>query len=336
MEDPSRKGTTGRGTPLRPPRRCALSTSSVVLFLFVLFAAAETSQAQSVHSESPGSPLPEPPPSPTSHADAKQRPCRVIPASHSAGIALVSATAAISVSTAGLPPSTQSETPPPPSESSSPVAHAELPPCPTPTIDPLSRFISQQHAPPLSPKQKAILATRNVIDPFNAITILATAAISVGADSHSPYGPGMEGFAKNVGVAYTQDMTGQFFDTFLIPSLVHQDPRYFRKPHASIPRRFLNSILQVYWSRSDAGKGMPNLATFLGFAVNAEIMNLYVPGIETDRASTAQRYATGLAFAPFDNLISEFLPDVASKIHVRIVIVQRVINQVAKTGPGVP
>jgi len=141
----------------------------------------------------------------------------------------------------------------------------------------------------------------------------------------------MEGFAKNVGVAYTQDMQGQFFDTFLIPSLVHQDPRYYRMPYASIPRRVLNSVIQVYWSRGDDGKGMPNYANFLGFAINAEIMNLYVPGIQTDRSATAQRYLTGLAAAPIDNFITEFLPDVASKIHVRVVLVQRVINQVAKT-----
>jgi hypothetical protein len=208
-----------------------------------------------------------------------------------------------------------------------------LRPCPASTISPFARFVSGPSAPPLTPKQKARLAARNVIDPFNAVTIVATAGISVGADSHSPYGPGMEGFAKNVGVAYTQDISGQFFDVFLIPSLVHQDPRYYRMPHASIPRRVLNSITQVYWSRSDSGGGMPNYATFIGFGINAAIMNLYVPGIQTDSSATATRYATGLAFAPIDNFITEFLPDVASHIHVRVVLVQRVINQVAKTGP---
>ena len=42
----------------------------------------------------------------------------------------------------------------------------------------------------------------------------------------------------------------------------------------------------------------------------------------------------GLATAPTDNFITEFLPDVARRIHVRVVLVQRIINQVAKTDGG--
>ena len=48
--------------------------------------------------------------------------------------------------------------------------------------------------------------------------------------------------------------------------------------------------------------------------------------------------ASASPLAPIDNFITEFLPDVARHIHVRIVLVQRIINQVAKTegGPGGP
>ena len=48
--------------------------------------------------------------------------------------------------------------------------------------------------------------------------------------------------------------------------------------------------------------------------------------------STVSRYAIGLATAPIDNFVTEFLPDVARHIHVQVVIIQRVINQVARTG----
>jgi len=39
----------------------------------------------------------------------------------------------------------------------------------------------------------------------------------------------------------------------------------------------------------------------------------------------------GLATAPIENFVNEFLPDVARKIHVRVVLIQQIINQVAKT-----
>jgi hypothetical protein len=192
------------------------------------------------------------------------------------------------------------------------------------------RFVRGPQDNPLTPKDKGWLATRNLVDPFNAITILGEAGISVAADSHSPYGPGMPGYGRYVGVSFTQDMTGEFFGTFLIPTLAHQDPRYHRMPQAKIPRRVAHAIYQVVWTQGDDGRGMLNYANLVGFAIDDEISNLYVPGRETNAEASASRYATGLATAPIGNFINEFLPDVASHIHVQIVIIQRVINQVAK------
>jgi hypothetical protein len=211
----------------------------------------------------------------------------------------------------------------------------EAQPCPhQPAVNWYARFLNGPQVKPLSPKEKARLAMRNVLDPFNAITILGQSAIAVGLDAHSPYGPGMPGFARNVGVSYTQDLTGEFFGTFLIPSIVRQDPHYHRMPHASIPRRIGHAIVQVVWTQGDNGKGMLNYANLVGFAIDDEISNLYVPGRSTNLPSSAARYGIGLASPPIDNFITEFLPDVARRIHVRIVLVQRVIDQVAKTEGG--
>jgi hypothetical protein len=184
---------------------------------------------------------------------------------------------------------------------------------------------------PLTPTEKGWLALRNVVDPFNIMTVLGDSAIAVGSDSHSPYGPGFPGFGRNVGVSFTQDITGEFFNTFLIPSIVHQDPHYHRMPHASIPRRAIHTIAQVVWTQGDNGKGMVNYGTLVGSAIGDEIGNLYVPGRATNLPASAERYGIDLATAPIDNVVSEFLPDVASHIHVQIVVIQRIINQVAKT-----
>jgi hypothetical protein len=67
----------------------------------------------------------------------------------------------------------------------------------------------------------------------------------------------------------------------------------------------------------------------LGYPIGAELSNCYVPGIHADQASTVARIATGLATDPANNLITEFLPDVAKHINIRIIFVQRILNQVA-------
>jgi hypothetical protein len=203
-----------------------------------------------------------------------------------------------------------------------------------PLINWYQRFVTGPQVKPLTPMEKGWLAVRNLVDPFNAITILGTSAIAVGSDADSPYGPGMTGFGRYVGVSYAQDMTGEFFGTFLIPSVVHQDPHYHRTPNASIPRRIGHAIWQVAWTQGDDGHGMLNYADLVGFAIDDGISNLYVPNRETNLPASAERYVTGLATAPIDNFITEFLPDVARHIHVRVVIIQRVINQVAKTDGG--
>jgi hypothetical protein len=192
-------------------------------------------------------------------------------------------------------------------------------------------FISEPGAPMLTPRQKAGLAMRNIVSPFTAITILATSAVAVGSDSHSAYGPGMKGFGKYVGVAYTQDSTQEFFGTFLIPAIAHQDPRYYRMPHATVRRRILNTMVSVVWSRSDTGRGMPNYAILVGYAIEDEIGNLYVPGRETDLPSSASRYGIALASTPLTYLVIEFLPDVTKRVRIPITPVQRIINQLARS-----
>jgi hypothetical protein len=209
-------------------------------------------------------------------------------------------------------------------------------PCPPlpPIINWYSRFIDGPKVKPMTPKEKAWLAARNVVDPFNAFTILGTSAIAVGSDADSAYGPGMRGFGRSVGVSYTEDITAEFFGTFLIASIMHQDPHYHRMPHAPIQRRIAHAIYQVVWTQGDNGKGMVNYSSVAGGVIEDEIGNLYVPGRGTNVPASAERYGIGMATAPIDNFVTEFVPDVARRIHVRVVLIQRIINQVAKGGSG--
>jgi hypothetical protein len=201
-----------------------------------------------------------------------------------------------------------------------------------PIINWYARFLNGPQVKALTPLEKAHLAGRNLVDPFNILTIFAASGFSVATNSHSVYGPGFYGWSKNAGVSFTQDMVGEFFGTFLIPSIVHQDPHYHREPTASIKRRIFHCIDQIAWTQGDDGNGMVNYADLVGFAVEDGVNDLYVPGQKTNIRASAARYGTTLGTAPIDNFITEFLPDIASHIHVRIVLVQRFINQVARTG----
>jgi hypothetical protein len=211
----------------------------------------------------------------------------------------------------------------------------EMPkPC-TELIYPYQKFLTTNVVIPMTWQQKGYLALHDLADPANFGTIVGISAITVGADSHSAYGPGMKGFGKSVGVSYLQDATGQFFGAFAIPVAFHQDPRYFRMPHARLSKRILYSISRTVISRNDDGRSMPNYSVFLSYPIDAVLANQYVPGIHNDASSTTTRVLTGYALDPVNNLLTEFLPDVASRVHVRIIFVQRILNNIASGNNGV-
>jgi hypothetical protein len=215
-----------------------------------------------------------------------------------------------------------------------PALTRPLPACPpAQALNPYQRFLNSGTPIPLTPRQKAYLAVHNFIDPGNIVTIIGTSGVAIATDSHTAYGPGWRGFGRDAGISAVQDATGDFFGTFLIPSLTHEDPHYHRMPNASIPRRTLHAISRTVIAQSDDGHPMPNYATLLTYPITAEIANLYVPGIASNGPSTVERVLTGYATDPIDNLITEFLPDVAKRIHVRVIFVQQIINQVAAGQP---
>jgi len=192
---------------------------------------------------------------------------------------------------------------------------------------------SRDPDPILSPMQKMQLAGKTFIDPFNLAIIGITSGITVAANPHSPYGPGGAGFARNAGVSLTGDLTGEFFGIFAIPSLAHQDPRYHRMPEATVMRRVWHAIGWTVVGQHDDGRRMPNYSTLLTYPIAVELANAYAPGIQRDAAATGKRIVLGYATDPIDNLLAEFLPDMARRIHVRSVFFQQIINKVA-LNPG--
>jgi hypothetical protein len=200
--------------------------------------------------------------------------------------------------------------------------------------NPYARFLDTTMPVPLTPAQKARLAIHDLKDPGNLVTIADLAAFTIATNSHTAYGPGWGGFVRDAGYSFSQDATGEFFGTFLIPSIAHQDPRYHRMPNASVPRRILHALSHTLIAQSDTGVRMPNFSTLLTYPISAEISNLYVPGINDNGPSTVERILTGYATDPADNLVAEFLPDVARRIHIRVVFVQSILNQVSSGQVG--
>jgi hypothetical protein len=224
---------------------------------------------------------------------------------------------------------------------------AELPPCPRhnrgqsqteppplrpPDCEPadqLQLIVDTGHVVPLTANQKGVLAFRAVVDPFNLLTIGTFSAVSVAADSHSVYGPGLKGWGRLSGYSFAVDAQEEFTGVYVIPSLVHEDPRYHRMPRAPVSRRIEHALIHTFVSQHDDGALMLNYATIINYPLTAEISNQYVPGIATNGISTAKRVLVGYATDPIGPLVAEFLPDFAKRVHIHIVFAQQILNHIA-------
>ena len=205
-----------------------------------------------------------------------------------------------------------------------------------PAQHPFAQYLKSPLVVPLTPRDKFILATKDIFDPFNLLTILANATYSVESDSHGVYGPGGNGIAKDSGVNFTENMAGEFFGTFMVCSLAHQNPHYHREPYMPIRHRILHAIVQIAWTQSDTGRPMFNYANFVGGIATAVVSNTFVPGPgQQGWANTSRNLALAFASSPSGNLVTEFLPDIASHINLHVVIFQRILNSVTAEDGGV-
>lgn len=182
-----------------------------------------------------------------------------------------------------------------------------------------------------TPRELATMAAKDVADPFNLLSLVGSAAIVVSSDSHSIYGPGWPGLARASGVALTEDMTDEFFGTFVIPSIDHQEPGFRRMPNRPFLRRLVHCATQVFWTRSQTGQPMVNYSNVVGNMAEEAVATTYVPFRQQGWGQAAVRLGLNYATDPIGNLISEFVPQVASHINVRVVFFQNIINRVATT-----
>ena len=198
---------------------------------------------------------------------------------------------------------------------------------------PYQQFLDTNVRIPMTASEKGFMAATNIIDLGNLATLVGSSGYYVATTPHSAFGPGWKGFGRNVGYSLVQDATGEFFGTFAIPVLTHEDPRYFRMPGAPVPKRILHALSHTIIAQHDDGTPMPNWAILGTYPATAVIANLYVPGVSTNARSTVARIGIGLASDPSDALISEFLPDVAKRLHIRVVFFQQILNNIS-AGPG--
>ncbi len=167
----------------------------------------------------------------------------------------------------------------------------------------------------LTPGQKFRLFGFNTFNPFPITAAAAQAGFSQAIDSPEGYGQGAEGYGKRFGAAYANTATSQFFGTFFFPSILRQDPRYFRKTgNSTAGTRIGYAVTRVFITRNDSGRQAPNVSFWLAAGSSAAISNLYYPAGSRNFGDAAIRFGTAFGTQAGFNVFKEFWPDIREKI----------------------
>jgi Carboxypeptidase regulatory-like domain len=164
------------------------------------------------------------------------------------------------------------------------------------------------NAAPLSAGQKFRLATRASIDPVTIGISAIIAGVEQADGVFDGYGQGAQGYAKRFGASYSDAVIGTFIGGAILPSIFHQDPRYFYKGTGTITSRALYAISTVVICKGDNGKWQPNYSNVLGNLAAAGISNIYYPASDRNGAGiTIGNALIGTAGGAIGSLFQEFL-----------------------------
>jgi hypothetical protein len=169
---------------------------------------------------------------------------------------------------------------------------------------------TNKNALPLSPGQKFQLFFKSSTDPWPFLLASVVSGIGQADDSYPEWGQGMQGYAKRFGAAYSDAFIGNFFGNAVLPSMWHEDPRYFQKGTGSFTKRALWAAASTGWCRRDNGKWGPNYANVVGNLIGAAIARAYYPASERTVGDTFSDGLTVSAEGIVGAEVIEFWPDI--------------------------
>jgi hypothetical protein len=172
----------------------------------------------------------------------------------------------------------------------------------------------QQKVAPLTVKQKFTLFAKETFDPGTAAGAAAGAGLSQIDNDNPKYGYGAGPYGERFGAALADIATQNFFSDAVLASLLHEDPRYFRRgPEFGVWYRVGYALSRIVVTRTDAGKDRFNYSGILGMSMGIALSNAYYPDRSVNGEEVASRFGTSLIANALANLLPEFWPDVHQK-----------------------
>jgi hypothetical protein len=168
-------------------------------------------------------------------------------------------------------------------------------------------YVSYENDPaPLTAKMKFQLALKLSIDPVTAAGVFVVASAKQAGDTPN-YGQGWAAYGKRVGVTATDGFSDIMIGGAILPSLLHQDPRYFYQGTGTTGSRIRHAMFSPFVARGDNGDWQPNYSSLGGDLAASALSNLYYPRSNRGVGLVFGNFAIGTAERIGTSLVQEFL-----------------------------
>jgi hypothetical protein len=126
----------------------------------------------------------------------------------------------------------------------------------------------------------------------------------------------LAGYARHLGWGYADQAMGNMMTEAIFPTLLREDPRYFRRGYGSKWSRTFYAVTRVFVTRTDSGGTRFNFSEAVGNVAGVAISNSYYPD-SRNAADNAERWAEQIGIDSVSQILKEFWPDVKRKLFQR-------------------
>jgi hypothetical protein len=169
---------------------------------------------------------------------------------------------------------------------------------------------------PLTAHRKLELALDETIAPSRSLGSAFTSGISQARNALPGFGQEWGGYGKRFGSSMASNATSHMLGTFLLPSMLHQDPRYFVRLHGSFGARAGYALRSLVVTRTDSGGQAFNWSGLLGSLMAEILANSYLPDEERTAGKTFGRFGVRTGFSAVGYLVKEYWPTIFKSLRI--------------------
>ena len=165
--------------------------------------------------------------------------------------------------------------------------------------------------PPMSTREKFVLAAKDSLTDYSSYTwagVLAGQAMALNSDPE--LGHGIAGYGRYYWRTFTDGVSGTFFTEAIVPTIAHEDPRYYTMEKGGFFRRTGYAISRAFVTKTDSGGTRFSFSEVGGNALEASLSNAYYPPQERGLSQTARNWGTQMESAVLNHIFQEFWPDI--------------------------